>query len=165
MSTHWNTVSKVKLGIKLYNFRLVWLFHSLHSIRPSLSKSRGNVATPYLFTCHYERLPVKQLQRTYNCLWHLLMSSNVGLHQSYRYSQSFSTVKRKQITVPCIELTAITWHCAVCNRFRGYGQHAWNFTDPGLSTLRWLSVETLGHKFWTRWVVWGKWDIPKISSR
>ena len=37
----WNT--------KLYNFRLVRLFHSLHSIQPSLLKSCGNVATPSLF--------------------------------------------------------------------------------------------------------------------
>ena len=36
MPTHWNTVGKVK-NTKLYNFHLIRLFHSLHSIRPSLS--------------------------------------------------------------------------------------------------------------------------------
>ena len=41
----------------------------------------------------------------------------------YRYSQSFTTVKRKQIT----------WHCAMCNRFHGYGRHTWHFADPGLN--------------------------------
>jgi len=39
MPTLWNTVSKVKL----YNFRLVRFFHSLHSMRLSLWKSHGYV--------------------------------------------------------------------------------------------------------------------------
>ena len=114
MPAHWNTVGKVK-NTKLYNFRLVRLFHSLHSIRPFLSKSRGNVATPYtFFTWYYERLRAKQLQRTYSCLRHLVImsSSNHVIERwassVYRYRQSFSTVKRKQIPVPRVELTAIT---------------------------------------------------------
>ena len=51
------TVGKVK-NIKLYNFRLVRLFHSLQSMRPSLWKSHEYVAMPYFprvvlptFTC------------------------------------------------------------------------------------------------------------------
>ena len=55
MTTLWNTVGKVKL----YNFRLVQLFQSLHSMRPSLWKSHGYVATPYFFTWYYQRLPAK----------------------------------------------------------------------------------------------------------
>ena len=75
----------------------------------------------------------------------------------YRYSQSFSTVKRKQSTVPHVELTKIIWHHAVCNRFHGYGQshlgmsiwgHAQNVnlcSRPGTGTQ--VSLDT----YITRW--------------
>ena len=73
MPTFWNTVGKVK-NIKLHNFCLVRLFHSLHSKWPSLWKSHGYVATPYFFhVVPYERLPAKHPQQTYSCLWHLLI--------------------------------------------------------------------------------------------
>ena len=39
MPTLWNTVGKVK-NIKLYNFRLVQLFHSLHYVAISLEVTR-----------------------------------------------------------------------------------------------------------------------------
>ena len=133
MPTHWNTVGKVK-NTKLYNFCLVRLFHSLHSIRPSLSKSRGNVATSYLF-----HVPLRTFTRETTAT-HVQLSQASSNHvierwasSVYRYSQSFSTVKRKQITVPRVELTAITWHRAVCNCFHGYGWRAWHFADPVLN--------------------------------
>ena len=34
--------------------------------------------------------------------------------------------------MPRVELTAITWHCAVCNCFHGCVRHAWGVTDLGL---------------------------------
>ena len=127
MPTHWNALGKVKTT-KLYNFRLVRLFHPLHSMRLALSKSRGNVATPYLFHVVLRTFSREPLAT------HLQLSQASSNHvierwtsSVYRYSQSFSTVKRKQITVPRVELTAITWHRAVCNRFREYGRRAWHF--------------------------------------
>ena len=62
---HWNAFGKVKIT-KLYNFRLVRLFHSLHSMRPSLWKSHGFVLQT--FACE-----TPAPQRTYSCLRHLII--------------------------------------------------------------------------------------------
>ena len=47
--------------------------------------------------------------------------------------ESFSTVKRKQTTVPHVELTTTAWHHVVCNHFRGYRRRVCHFADPGLN--------------------------------
>ena len=72
---------------------------------PSLWKSREYVATPYLFMLYYKCLPAKQGAT------HVQLSRAFSNHviecrpsSGYCYSQSFSTVKREQIKVPCVEL-------------------------------------------------------------
>ena len=75
----------------------------------SLSKSRGNVATPYLFHVALRTFTGK-ITATYIQLSQASSNHVIEYWASsvYRYSQSFSTVKGKQITVPRVELTAIT---------------------------------------------------------
>ena len=156
MPTHWNTVGKVK-NTKLYNFSLVRLFHSLHSIRPSPSKSRRNVATPYLF-----HVPLWTFTRETTAT-HVQLSQASSNHvierwasSVYRYRQSFSTVKRKQIPVPRVELTAITWHCAVCNRFVD--------TDGArdISLTQALSTLSCSTAPWVHGVRFGRKTLPTI---
>ena len=126
MPTHWNTVGKVKNTIPL---RSTFSFTTLYSAI-SLKVTR-KCSHALLFSCtftHETTATHVQLSRA---------SSNHVVERwassVYHYSQSFSTVKRKQITVPRVELTTITWHCAVCNCFHGYGRRAWHFADPGLN--------------------------------
>ena len=136
--THWNAVGKVK-NTKLNNFRLVWLLHSLHSMRPSLWKSRGYVATPYLFhvvirmfTC---KTPATHVQLSRASSNHVIKRRPSSV---YRYSQSFSTVKRKQIT----------WQIVLCAivSVDMYGAHM-EFRRP----RPWLCWAGPKSKFWI-WV-------------
>ena len=77
---------------------------------PSLWKSHEYVAMPYLF---HVVLPMFTRETHVTHVQLSQASSNHVIERwpssVYRYSQSFSTVKRKQIvTVPDVELTAIT---------------------------------------------------------
>ena len=73
-------------------------------MRPSLWKSRGYVATPYCFhmvlRTFTRETPATHVQLSRASSNHVIERRPSSV---YRYSQSFSTVKRKQITMPCVE--------------------------------------------------------------
>ena len=142
MPTHLNTVGKVK-NTKLYNFCLIRLFHSLHSIRPSLWKSRGYVATPYLSHGTTRETPATHIQLSHASSNHVIEHRPSSVH---RFSQSFTTVK--QITVPHVELTAITWQIMPCATVfvDTYGARGISPTQA-LTTLRLYSLKALDPVF------------------
>ena len=130
MPTHWNTVGKVK-NTKLYLPRSTFSITTLHTAISLEVTRKCSHTLPF-----HVALPTFTRETTATHVQLFRASSNHverWASSVYRYSQSFSTVKRKQITVPRVELTAITWHRAVCNRFRGYGRRACHFADSGLN--------------------------------
>ena len=130
MPTLWNTVGKVK-NIKLYNIRLIRLFHSLHSMQAiSLEVTRICIHA-LIFTWYYKHLPAKHSQQTV-LLSQASSNRTPQLKNVLQKDRGCSHVRSK-CQMPHVELTAITWHRAVCNRFCGYVRRAWNFANPGLN--------------------------------